>query len=90
VENTRPRRLQPVHHGHRFGCGGGFVEQRCIRDLHGGQIAHHRLKIQEPFEPALGDLGLIRGVRGVPARILQHVSLDDARRDAVVVAEADE
>ncbi len=79
-----------VQHRHRLGRGGGFVEQRRVGDLHPGQIAHHRLEIEERFEPALRDLGLIRRVRRVPARILEHVAQDHARRDAVVVAEADE
>ena len=50
---------------------------------------HHRLEVEERFEPALRDLRLVRRVRRVPARVLEHVAQDDARRDAVVVAEAD-
>ena len=47
-----------------------------------GQVAHHRLEVEQRFEPALGDLGLIRRVRRVPAGVLEHVPQDDARRDA--------
>ena len=53
---------------HRFGGGGRFVEQRRVRDIQRGQIGDHRLKIQQRFEPALRDFGLIRRVGGVPAR----------------------
>ena len=85
-----PFALDAVQERHRFGRCGRFVEQRRVRDAHGRQIAHHGLKIQEPFEPALGDLGLVWSVRCVPAGVFEHVAEDDARRDAVVVAEADE
>ena len=81
--------LQPVEHGHRFGRGGPLVQQRGRRDVHPRQVPHHRLKVQERFEAALGDLGLVRGVGGVPAGILEHVAENHRRRDAVVVAVAD-
>ena len=54
-----------------------------------GQIRHHRLEIEQRLEPALRNLGLIRRVRRVPARVLEHVPRDDGRRDRVVVAQAD-
>src|SRR6266545_548023 len=47
------------------------------------------LEVDERLEPALRDLGLIRRVLRVPARILEDVALDDPRGDAVVVAHAD-
>ena len=50
---------------------------------------HHRLEVEQRLETALGDLSLIRRVRRVPARVLEHVPQDDGRRDGVVVAEAD-
>ena len=37
----------------------------------------------------MGNLGLIRRVRGVPAGIFENVALDHRRRDAVVVAQTD-
>ena len=52
--------------------------------------ADHRLEIQQRFEAALGNLGLIRRVLRVPAGIFQNVALDDRRRDAIVIAHADE
>ena len=51
------------------------------------EIADHRLKIQERLETALSDLGLVRRVRRIPARVLEHVSHDDRRRDRVVIAQ---
>ena len=81
--------LQPVEHGHRFSRGGPLVQQRGRRDVHPRQVPHHRLKVQERFEAALGDLGLVRGVGGVPAGILEHVAENHRRRDAVVVAVSD-
>ena len=47
-------------------------------------------KLSERFEPALADLGLVRRVRGVPGRVLEHVAQDHGRRDRVVVAEPDQ
>ena len=50
---------------------------------------HHRLEIEQRLETALRDLRLVRRVRRVPARVLHHHPQDDARRDGVVIAEAD-
>ena len=74
---------------HRFGCGGRFVEQRCVRDVELGQIDDHRLKIEQRFEPALRELGLVGRVGGVPARIFENIALNDRRSDAIVIASAD-
>ena len=83
-------RLDAMQHRHRFTGGGRLVEQRCVGHFHRRQIAHHRLEVEERFEAALRDLGLVRGVGRVPAGILEHVAQDDARRDAAGVAETDE
>ena len=55
-----------------------------------GEVADHRLEIQQRFEAALRDLGLVRRVLRVPAGIFEDVALNHRRRDAVVVAHADE
>ena len=47
------------------------------------------LEGQQRFQSALGDLGLVGGVLGVPARVLEHVALDDRRDQGVVVPHAD-
>ena len=75
---------------HRFGGGGGFVEERRVSDVELGKIDNHGLEIEQRLEPALRDFGLIRRVSGVPTGILENVSLDDWRRDATGVARADE
>ena len=82
--------LEPVAHRHRLGAGGGFVEQRRIGDVERGEIGDHRLEIQERFEAALGNFGLIRRVLRVPAGIFQNVALNHRRRDAIVITHADE
>ena len=81
--------LEPVAHHHRLGGGGALVEHRGVGDLEAGQIGDERLEIQQRLEPALGDLGLIRRVGGVPRGIFEDVALDDGRRVGVEVAEAD-
>jgi hypothetical protein len=77
------------HHVHRLGGRRGLVEQRRVRDLERRQVAHHRLEVEQRLEAPLRDLGLVRRVLGVPARVLEHVALDDGRRDARRVAHAD-
>ena len=49
----------------------------------------HRLEVQQRLEPALADLRLVRRVRRVPGRVLEHVAPDHRRREGVVVAQAD-
>ena len=79
-----------MRHRHRLGRGGGLIQQRGVGDLHAGQFADHGLEVQQRLQPALGDLGLIGRVGGVPAGIFQHVAQDDRRRDGAVVAHADQ
>ncbi len=55
-----------------------------------GEVGDHRLEIQERFEAALGNFSLIRRVLRVPAGIFQNVALNHRRRDAIVIAHADE
>ena len=74
---------------HRLGRRRALIEEGGVRDLEPGQVGHHRLEVEQCFEPALRDLGLIRRVRRVPPGVLQHVPLDDGRRDGVVVAHAE-
>ena len=81
--------FEAVAHHHRFRRGGGFVEQRGVGDFEAGEVADHRLKIQQHFQSALGNLGLIRRVLSVPAGILQNVALNHRRRDAIVIALSD-
>ena len=88
-EPSRLRLSGTPHERHGFGGGGGLVEHRRVRHLHGREVGDHRLEVQQRLEPALADLRLVRRVRGVPGRILDDVAQDDAGRDGVVVAETD-
>ncbi len=77
-------------HGHGFGGGGGLVEQGGVGDVEAGEVADHGLEVDESFETALGDFGLVGGVGGVPGGVLEDVALDDGGNDGSVVALADE
>ena len=79
----------PVQHGHGLGCGRGLVEQRGVGDVHAGQFAHHRLEVEQRFEPTLGDLGLVGRVGRVPTGVLEDVAPDDGGSNGLVVAHAD-
>ncbi len=75
---------------HRFSRGGGFIQQRGVGDFHAGQVGAQRLEVDQRFHAALRDLGLVRGVGGVPRRVFQHVAQDHVRGERAVVALADE
>ena len=90
-EEDVPRVLGgPAQQGHRLGGRGALVEHGGVGDLHAGEVAHHRLEVEERLEPALADLGLVGRVGGVPGRVLEHVAQDDARGVGAVVALPDE
>ena len=76
-------------HHHCFGGGGGLVKQRSVGYVESGEIADHGLEVEEGFQPALRDLGLVGRVLGVPAWILQNVAEDDGRGDGIVIPHAD-
>ena len=82
--------VSPGHELHSLGDGGGFVQQGCTRDRQAGEVLHHGLEIQQRLQTALGNLRLVRGVGGVPARVLHHVAADHRGGDRVVVAVTDE
>ena len=46
---------RPAHHRHGLGRCGALVEERGVGQLHAGQVAHHRLVVEERLEPPLGD-----------------------------------
>ncbi len=66
---------------HRLGGRGGLVEQRGVGGRQTGEVADHGLEVDQRLEPALGDLGLVRRVGGVPAGVLEHVAADHRRGD---------
>src|SRR5207244_6051732 len=55
-----------------------------------GKIDNHCLKIEQCFETTLSEFGLVRRVGSVPPGIFENVSLNDWRRDAIVITGADE
>ncbi len=80
---------RPADQGHRLRRGSSLVQQRCVRGGQPGEVADHRLEVEQSLEPSLRDLGLVRRVGGVPARVLQHVPADDCRSDGAVVPHPD-
>ena len=76
------------HHG--LGGGGGLVEHGGVGDVEAGEVGDDGLEVEQGFEAALGDLGLVGGVGGVPARVFEDGALDDGRGEGAVVTLADE
>ena len=75
-----------ARHRHRFGGGGRFIEQRGVGDFHRRQVANHGLEIEQRFQPPLRDFRLVRGIRSIPAGVLEQVAPQRRRRDGTVVA----
>ena len=75
---------------HGLGRGSGFIEHGGVGHRHAGQVADHGLKVDQRFQPTLGNFGLVRRVSGVPGRVFQNVAQDHARRMGIVIALANE
>ena len=73
---------------HRFRRRSRFIEKRRVGNVESGQIRDHGLEIEQRFEPPLRDLSLVRCVGSVPTGILENVSLDNRRRNAIGIARA--
>ena len=73
-EPVRFRLRLAVGQRHRFGGGGGLVEEGGVRQIHSGEVGDHRLEVQDRFEAALADLGLVGRIARVPRRILENVA----------------
>lgn len=67
-------------HQHGLGSSSAFVQKRSVGDGHAGEIGDHGLVVEERLETALGNLGLVGGVLGVPIeyRKQQHWMLECA------------
>src|SRR5699024_11702506 len=78
----------PAHEQDRLGDGGGLIEEGGVGDVETGEVLGDLLEVQQRLEPTLGDLGLVRGVGGVPGGVLGEVAADDGRgaRGKVAVA----
>ena len=68
---------------------GAFVEERGIGKGQPGQIGDHGLEIEQTFETALRDLGLVGGILGIPARILENIAKDYTGYNGVIIALTD-
>ena len=77
-------------HRHRLGGGSRFIQQRRVGQWQAGQVAHHRLKVHQRFEPALRDLRLVRRILRVPSRVFHDVPQNHRRSDRVVIPHADQ
>ena len=86
---VRLRRRGALHDHHRLGDRRALVEERRVGRGQTGQVADHRLEVEQRLEPALADLRLVRRVRGVPSRVLEDVAPDHGRGDRPVVPQAD-
>ena len=76
-------------HAHGFCAGGRLIEQRSIGNGQPGKITHHRLEVEQAFQPALRNLCLVRRVLRVPSRVFKNVAQDYRRRMRIVIALAD-
>ena len=71
VQAARHKHAPPVRpEGHVNGLRqrGGAVIERGVRHSHAGQLAHHRLVLEEHLQNALGQLGLVGRVGRVELR----------------------
>ena len=78
-----------THEQDRLGDGGGLIEQGGVGDVEAGEVLDDLLEVEQGFEAALGDLGLVWGVGGVPGGVLDEVAADHGGGDRVKVALAD-
>ena len=79
----------PLGQRHRLGGGGRFIQQGGAGQIHAGEIQRQLLEVEQGFETALRQLGLVRGVGGIPARIFQHVAQNDVGHMGIVITHAD-
>ena len=71
------------HQTDGLGGGGSLIQQGSIRDGQPRQRLDHGLEVEQGLQAALGNLGLVRGVRGIPAGILKQAAADDGRGQGV-------
>ena len=83
------RRESSPRHGHGLRGRGGLVENGRVGDGEAGQVGCQGLEVEQRLQASLADLSLVRGVAGVPGRVLQDVPLDDRRDDGGIVTAAD-
>ena len=90
VQHVRLRLAHALDQCHRFGGGRAFVQHRGVRDAHAGQVGDHLLEVQNSFQAALRNLGLVRRVGRVPGGIFKDVAQNDTGGEGVVIALANQ
>ena len=80
----------PEAEAHRLRGGGGFIKQRRVGDRQARELTDQGLKVEQGLQTTLGDFRLVRGVGGVPGRILKNVALDQSRGCRAVITQPDQ
>ena len=65
-----------------FGYRCRLVEQRRRCHRQAGEFGHQRLEVEQQFQAALADLGLVGCVGRVPGGVFEQIALDHRRHDA--------
>ena len=91
VDEERARVLLRVSKAqrHRLGRGRCLIKQRRVGTRQARQIGDDRLVVEQRLEAPLRNLRLVRRVRRVPGRILEHLAEHHLRGMRAVVAKAD-
>ena len=87
-KKERGRYLSAVGKTHQHGLGGGsgLVKEGGVGNVHAGEVSDHGLEVEKRLKPALGDLGLIRSVLGVPSRVLHDVPENHSGGEGAIVS----
>ena len=79
-----------MSHHHGLSCRGALIEHRSPGDFQSGEVGDEGLEVEQSLQSALGNLGLVGRVSGIPARVLENGALNHGRRVGAVVALSDE
>ena len=89
-EEALGRRLRrAVEQTHRLTNRGAFVKQAGVRHWQAGEIADHRLKVQQRLKAALANFRLVWRVRGVPPWIFKYATTNHRWGHGAAVPQAD-
>ena len=72
-----------------LGGSGAFIKEGGVGDGEPGQFGDHGLVVEQGFETALGDFGLVGRVGGIPGGVFEDIPQDDGRSDGAVVTFSD-
>ena len=61
----------PLAQGHGLGSRSCFIQQRCVGQVHSGEVRYHCLVVEDRFQTALRNLWLIRRISGIPCWVFQ-------------------